>query len=123
MLCISLTAGEYFTINDDIVVKLDHVYASRSQMTIHAPREMPIIRGKLLERNGGKRPDCIKDVPHRPRNQLPWDAGKARALRKVRTVLEAMGSTPGADALRSELAYIFPKEWERATKRQPKQTS
>ena len=39
MLCITLLPGEY--------------------VTIDAPREVPILRGEVLERNGGKRPSCV----------------------------------------------------------------
>lgn len=60
MLCITLLPGEYVTIGSDTVIQFDHVAAgNRIHVTIDAPREVPILRGEVLERNGGKRPSCV----------------------------------------------------------------
>lgn len=66
MLCISLKPGEYFTVGSDIVVQYDRLGGNQIHLTIHAPREIPILRGEVLERSGGKRPDCVKETtpPH-----------------------------------------------------------
>jgi len=109
MLCLSLLAGEYFTISDNIVVKVEHVYASRSYVTIDAPRELPIMRGTLLEKNGGKRPDCIRETVPKCRNQLPWNRGKAKALHIMRDTLAQMEDTPEVECLRQQMELLFPK--------------
>ena len=59
MLCITLKCGEYFTVGNDTVVQYDKLSGDRIHLTIQAPREVPILRGEVLERNGGKRPDCV----------------------------------------------------------------
>ena len=59
MLCITMKRGEYFTVGSDTVVLFDQLSGERAHLTIHAPREVPIVRGEVLERNGGKRPDCV----------------------------------------------------------------
>jgi len=123
MLCISMLAGEYFTINDNIVVKLDHVYASRLHLTINAPREIPIVRGRVLERNGGERPACIGEVKRRYRSQLPWDRKKAKALRIMRETLAHMGDSPETQMLREGLEEIFPRKVENKPAETPSETA
>ncbi|MCI8914367.1 MAG: carbon storage regulator [Lawsonibacter sp.] len=59
MLCITMRKGDYFLIGKDIVVQLDTLSGSRVHLTINAPKDVPIVRGEVLERNGGKRPDCV----------------------------------------------------------------
>lgn len=66
MLCISLKPGEYFTVGNDTVVQMDRLSGDRVHLTITAPREVPILRGEVLERGGGQRPDCVIDTPPRP---------------------------------------------------------
>ena len=62
MLCITMRKGEYLTIGDHVVIQLDRLTAERAHMTISAPREIPILRGKGLEREGGERPGCVYDT-------------------------------------------------------------
>ena len=59
MLCITMKSGEYFTIGDDIVIRLDRLSDERVHLAIQAPRELPILRGNVLEREGGERPGCV----------------------------------------------------------------
>ena len=59
MLCITMRKVDYFLIGKDIVVQLDTLSGSRVHLTINAPKDVPIVRGEVLERNGGKRPDCV----------------------------------------------------------------
>lgn len=62
MLCITMRCGDYFVVGDDTVIQLDQLGPDRVHLTIHAPREVPIVRGEVLERSGGKRPDCVYDL-------------------------------------------------------------
>ena len=62
MLCITLRKGDYFTIGEDIVIQFDHINSERVHLTINAPKEYAVVRGKVLERSGGKRPDCVYDA-------------------------------------------------------------
>ena len=72
MLKISLTQGEYLTIGGDIVVQLYRSEGGRSYLAIDAPREIPIVRGAVLEREGGRRPQRLAEVPQKGhRSELP----------------------------------------------------
>ena len=57
MLSLNLKDGEYLTIGDDIVIQV--FTSSTIRLAVQAPREVPIVRGEVLERNGENRPDCV----------------------------------------------------------------
>jgi len=59
MLCITMKRGDYVAIGDDIVIQIDKINNERVHLTINAPREVPVVRGEVLERNGGQRPECV----------------------------------------------------------------
>ena len=63
MLRLTLTPGDYFTINGNIVVQLHRLEGERSLIAVEAPKEMRIVRGAVLEREGGQRPLCLTDRP------------------------------------------------------------
>lgn len=109
MLCITMTPGGYFTVGNDTVIQFDRLSGERAHLIINAPREVPILRGEVLERQGGKRPACVKDVSPHYVHQLPWDHQKKQALAELRQALDAMGSTPETQALREKLDVIFPQ--------------
>ena len=92
MLCLTLLPGEYLTIGSDVVVQLDRMSGDHCKLAIHAPREVPILRGEVLERDGGERPGCVFDARRRYRRELPWDRSKAQALSAMRLLLEQMDS-------------------------------
>ena len=84
MLCITLLPNEYLTVGSDIVIQYDRLSGERVHLAIHAPREIPIIRGEVLERQGGRRPDCVTDMAPRHVRQLPWNSQKKQALAELR---------------------------------------
>lgn len=59
MLKVSLIPGEYITIGEDIVVQLYRSEGGRAYLAVQAPREVPILRGTVAERNGGTRPQGL----------------------------------------------------------------
>ena len=63
MLKLSLAAGEYLTINGSIVVQVYRAENGRSYLAIDAPREIPVVRGTVLEREGASRPEHLVNVP------------------------------------------------------------
>lgn len=65
MLKLSLTPGEYLTIGEDIVVQVYRSEGGRTYLAIDAPREVPIVRGAVRERQGGQRPKKLAQVPPR----------------------------------------------------------
>lgn len=109
MLCISMKAGEYFTVGSDTVIQFDRLNGERVRLTINAPKEIPILRGEVLERNGGKRPDCVLGTSPRYVRQLPWNHAKKQALADLRQTLEQMDDSPEVRTLREKLDYIFPQ--------------
>ena len=108
MLRISMKPGEYFTVGGSTVVQFDRLRGDRAHLIINAPREVPILRGAVLEREGGKRPDCVVDTPERFIRQLPWDHAKKAALQELKEALEQMGESPEVHTLREKLDRIFP---------------
>ena len=110
MLCLSLNQGEYMTIGEDVVVQLDQISGDRCRLVVHAPREVPILRGEVLERNGGRRPEGVYDSRRYHKKELVWDRSKAQALAAMRKVLSGMNSADSdVQALRRQLEHIFPQ--------------
>ncbi len=62
MLSLSLLPEEYLTIAGNIVVQVSRVAGDRVYLSIDAPREVPVVRGTVLERQGGTRPACLKPI-------------------------------------------------------------
>ena len=111
MLCLNLSTGEYMTIGENVVVQVDRILGDSCKLMIQAPREIPIVRGEVLERTGGQRPDCVVDTRRWHRKEIVWDRSKAQALGAMRQVLSQMDSRDGnVRALRRQLDHMFPPE-------------
>jgi len=72
MLHLNLCEDDYLTINGNIVVKVSAISGKYANLAIDAPKEIPILRGRVLERSGGQRPAC---VDAQPRKQQPFSTG------------------------------------------------
>ena len=70
MLCLTLNQGDYMTVGENVVIQMDRITDNRCKVIIHAPREVPIVRGEVLEREGEQRPDCVFNVPRGRRREL-----------------------------------------------------
>ncbi|MCI8526088.1 MAG: carbon storage regulator [Oscillospiraceae bacterium] len=122
MLNLSLLPEEYLTINGNIVVQATRVAGGRTYLAIHAPREMPVVRGTVWEREGGERPACLTPPGgKRPRvyrdRFFPWNDDRERAAQAVRRLLDQLaqeGAEKTAAALRRQLERIVPAVWEDA---------
>lgn len=120
MLKVTMMPEEYLTINGDIVVQLSRVAGGRADVAIHAGREIPIVRGEVLERQGGKRPACLappsgKKARWRRDQVFRWNDDRERAVRAMHQVmdrLEQNGSADEARVLRRQLERIIPAVWE-----------
>ena len=111
MLFLNLAAGEYMTIGGNVVIQLDRISGDSCKLMIQAPREIPIVRGEVLERNGEERPDCVLDVPRWHRKEITWSRSKAQALAAMRTLLSRMDSgDDDVKTLRRQLNHMFPPE-------------
>lgn len=109
MLSLNLRPGEYMTIGGDVVVQLDRMSGDRCKLLIDAPRELTVLRGEVLERGGGQRPDCVLDAPRWHRREIPWDRSKAQALAAMRLLLSQMdGRDSNVQTLRRQLSHMFP---------------
>lgn len=120
MLKLTLLPEEYVIINDNIVVQLIRVAGGRADLALEAPREIPIVRGAVLERQGGERPACLSAPPKRKgrhyRDQIfRWNDDRERAVRIMKRVmdrLEQNGAEDEAKVLRTQLDRIIPAFWE-----------
>lgn len=63
MLKLSLTPGEYLTIGEDVVVQVYRAENGRAYLAIDAPREIPIVRGTVREREGAPAPPKLAQPP------------------------------------------------------------
>ena len=112
MLSLQLRTGDYMTIGEDVVVQLSDISGDRCKLVIKAPREIPIIRGELLERGGGERPECVLEMPRRHKQGLAWNRNKSQALNAMRFLLNRMDSgNEDVRTLRRQLDFLFPPEF------------
>lgn len=120
MLQISLLPDEYFTINGDIVVQLSDVTGGRANLRVEADRRIPIVRGKVLERQGQPRPACLDTPPRRQRKRQKdlvylWTSQREQAVRTTEQIaarLEEEGQREAAELLRIQLKRLVPTPWE-----------
>ncbi len=120
MLKLTLLPEEYLTISESIVVQLTRVAGGRAEIAVQAPRQFPIVRGAVLEKNGGQRPACLAPSSGKRarvyRDQVfRWNDDRERAVRAMRRaldLLEQKGSGEEAAFLRTQLDRIIPAVWE-----------
>ena len=72
------------------MVQLYGISGDRCKLMINAPKEISVLRGKVLERTGGQRPECVFDGPRWHRREIIWDRSKAQALAAMRRLLSQM---------------------------------
>lgn len=65
MLKLSLAPGEYLTIGENVVVQVYRAENGRTYLAIDAPREVPIVRGVVREREGAQPPAKLAQVPQK----------------------------------------------------------
>ena len=89
MLCITMRRGEYFTVDGDTVILVDQLSGERAHLTIHAPRDVAIVRGAVLERSGNPPPACLaelsarKRAKYRPEAVFRWNSEREKAVRRA----------------------------------------
>ena len=112
MLSLQLKTGDYMTIGKDVVVQVNDVSGDRCKLTVQAPREIPVLRGELLERGGGERPECVLETPRRHKQGLVWNRNKSQTLNAMRFLLNRMDSgDEDVRTLRRQLDFLFPPEF------------
>ena len=65
MLTLQLKSGEYITIGDNVVVQVFQV-GQQIQVKVDAPREVPILRGEVLERTEARPASLHNRAPKAP---------------------------------------------------------
>ena len=63
MLFLQLKSGEYLTIGEDVAVQVFRDTGDRIRVAVKAPRNITVLRGEVLERNGENRPDGLIGQP------------------------------------------------------------
>ena len=112
MLSLQLKTGDYMTIGGNVVVPLDRISGNRCKLMVQAPRDMAILRGEVLERIGGERPDCVFNGPRQHRQEVSWNRNKSQARIAMRRLLREMdGKDEAVNTLRRQLDFIFPPEF------------
>ncbi len=114
MLFLQLKTGEYMTIGDNIIVQMNDVSGNRCKLMIEAPREVPVVRGQVLERAGAERPECVMETSRLRRYEpgLAWNRNKTQALIAMRRLLYQMdGGDDQVKDLRRQLDFLFPPEF------------
>lgn len=110
MLSLTLNQGEYMTIGDNVVVQLSHISGDHCKLVVHAPREITVLRGEVLERTGGQRPECVFDSRPYQKTEFTWNRSKAQALAAMRKLLGQMdGMDSNVQTLRRQLEHMFPE--------------
>ena len=123
MLSLNIKHGEYITISDDIVIQVlpDGGWAT---VLVDAPREVPVLRGKLREKIGMERPEGIHTDHHKRRNRASrseqasrerylentafWQERKRNAKAAIRRLSEIAEPLPERDEIRRLLSLIYP---------------
>ncbi len=126
MLLLSLMQDDYFVIRDDIVLRVVDIGSARCQIGVYASPDIPVTRGAVLERNGGKRPACLANIARKKHKVAKdalfyWNNSRSqavKALERLAEQLEGQGAVEEARTLRVQIAQILPKPWE-ADAREP----
>ena len=118
MLSLQLKSGDYLTIGNHVVVQVFKGSRQEFRVSIKAPREIPIVRGKVLERDGILPPEGLHD---RPPKKAPSDYShsaqwkkrqqaretRSDAVRQMRAILDGLSLSSSLDqdihALRTQL--------------------
>lgn len=85
MLTLRLKSGEYLTIGDDIAIQVFRQAGDSVEVAVKAPREIPVLRGEVLERSG-KRPAGLRDSAKK--SGVPVKGGRRFSSSENQAVME-----------------------------------
>lgn len=116
MLKLTVLPEEYLTINGNIVIQVARVAGGKVNLAIYADKSIPVVRGKVLEREGTDRPDCLtppsgKKAKTRRDQVVLWNDDKDRAVKRMLAAMEQLeekGALEEVSILRQQLAYLAP---------------
>ena len=118
MLSLQLKSGDYLTIGENVVVQVFKSNGAQFRVSIQAPREIPIVRGDVREREGDARPDGLLTRP--PKKSLSsqvHDAqrlerhaerkeSQANAIQQLRTLVDGVDDSTLKTSLLEQLARL-----------------
>lgn len=81
MLSLQMKSGDYLTIGENIVVQIFKESGPQFRVSVKAPREVSIVRGKVLERKGEHQPNGLRSKG--PKTSPSDKLRSARYLQKV----------------------------------------
>lgn len=58
MLCLTRKQNEQIRIGDDIVITIVWIGPGKVRIGVDAPKETPVVRTELLERDAERKPSC-----------------------------------------------------------------
>jgi len=79
MLSLRLKSGEYLTIGDNIAVQVFRQKGDSVEVAVKAPREIPVLRGELLERTN-ERPEGLRKGDYKRPSQFAHNAKRLEIL-------------------------------------------
>ena len=122
MLSLQLKSGDYITIGKDVVVQVFKQSGPDFRVAVKAPREVPVLRGELLERGGGERPEgmCARPLRKPPSAQIhdaqrlerlvqrqqarqKQEEGRRKVVQEMRAILDRLSGSPALDGEIQEL--------------------
>ena len=124
MLSLQLKSGDYLTIGDDIAVQVFKQNGPAFRVEVKAPREIPVLRGSVLERNGSERPEGLYDHhpvkpsrrAHNARNleamtkrkeqRAALRQDRAAAVEEMQTILDRMDAAQDRAVLRQGITAL-----------------
>lgn len=119
MLKLTLHTDDYLSISDNIVIQLSRIAGGHAEVAVHAPRDVPVLRGSVLERLGGERPACLAPPKRKKKysrdRYFPWNDDRERAVKIMKQVIDRMdenGAGEDAAVLRKQLDRLVPPVWE-----------
>lgn len=90
MLSLQMKSGDYVTIGNQVVVQVFKESGPQFRISIKAPKEISIVRGKVLERDGEQRPEGLLD--RKPKRSPSDKQHYAQYLQKVKKRQDAYRS-------------------------------
>ena len=97
MLSLQLKSGDYLTIGDDIAVQIFQQSGSAFSVAVKAPREIPILRGEVLER--------VRNAKNAEAFAQRKERMSAAAL-EMRGILDRMEMEADRESLRGEIKAL-----------------
>ena len=84
MLSLQMKSGDYLTIGEDVIVQVFKDSNAKFRVSITAPKEIPILRGAVREREGGARPDGLR------KGVLPSPSSRRYAARRMEQYMQKL---------------------------------